>query len=82
MNGRVSVYINKCRFFLKRLSDFLAANWERPYSVVSGWVRARLSFAILRAALLQYSPTTTSHYHALSRLSTRAPRKELLCATA
>ena len=30
---------------------------------------------------LQYSPTTTSHYHALSRLSTRAPRKELPCAT-
>ena len=39
-------------FFVKRMSDFLAAKWERPYSVVSGWVRARLSFAILRAALL------------------------------
>ena len=38
--------------FVKRMSDFLAANWERPYSVVSGWVRARLSFAILRTALL------------------------------
>ena len=34
------------------ISDFLAARWERPYSVVMGWVRARLSFAILRAALL------------------------------
>ena len=31
---------------------------------------------------IQYSPTTTSHYHALSRLSTRAPPKELPCATA
>ena len=38
--------------FVKRMSDFLAAKWERPYSVVSGWVRARLSFVILRAALL------------------------------
>ena len=37
---------------MKRLGDFLAAKWERPYSVVLGWVRARLSFAILRAALL------------------------------
>ena len=39
-------------FVVKRLSDFLAARWERPYSVVMGWVRARLSFAILRTALL------------------------------
>ena len=36
-------------FFVKRFSDFLSAKWERPYN---GWVRARLSFAILRAALL------------------------------
>jgi len=26
--------------------------WEQLFSVVSGWVRAQLSFAILRAALL------------------------------
>ena len=43
---------SESEFFVKRLSDFLAAKWERPYSVVIGWVRARLSFAILRAALL------------------------------
>ena len=43
---------SEAEFFVKRLSDFLAARWERPYSVVMGWVRARLSFAILRAALL------------------------------
>ena len=34
-------------FFVKRLSDFLASKWERPYSVVMGWVRAHLSFTIL-----------------------------------
>ena len=39
-------------FFIKRLGDFLAARWERPYSVLMGWVMARLSFAILWAALL------------------------------
>jgi len=39
-------------FFVKRLSDFLAAKWESPYGVVMGWVRARLSVAILRAMLL------------------------------
>ena len=43
---------SEAEFFVKRMSDFLAAKWERPYSVVSGWVRACLSFAILRAALL------------------------------
>ena len=43
---------SEAAFFVKRMSDFLAAKWERSYSVVSGWVRARLSFAILRAVLL------------------------------
>ena len=43
---------SEAEFFVKRLGDFLAARWERPYSVVMGWVRARLSFAVLRAALL------------------------------
>jgi len=43
---------SEAEFFVKRMSDFLAAKWEMPYSVVTGWARARLSFAILRAALL------------------------------
>ena len=43
---------SEAEFYVKRLGDFLAARWERPYSVVMGWVRVRLSFAILRAALL------------------------------
>ena len=44
--------------FVKRLCDFLAARWERPYSVM-GWVRARLSFVILWAALLCVSGSST-----------------------
>ena len=43
---------SEAEFFVKRLGDFLAARWERLYSVVMGWVRARLTFAILQAALL------------------------------
>ena len=42
----------EAEFFIKRLGDFLAARWERPYGVVMGWMRARLSFAVLWAALL------------------------------
>ena len=33
---------SEAEFFVRRLGDFLAAKWERPYSVVMGWVRARL----------------------------------------
>ena len=39
-------------FFLKRLSDHLAARWEYPFSIIMGWIRVRLSFAILRATML------------------------------
>ena len=49
---RWHAYSFEAEFFNKRLDDFLAARWERPYSVVMGWVRACLSFAILQAALL------------------------------
>ena len=44
--------VRRLSFFVKRLGDLLAVKWERPYSVVNGWVRACLSFAILQAALL------------------------------
>ena len=43
---------SEAEFFVKRMSDILVAKWERSYSVVTGWVRAHFSFAILRAALL------------------------------
>ena len=39
-------------FFIHRLCDFLSIKWERPFSLVMNWIRARLSFAILRATLL------------------------------
>ena len=42
----------EARFFVQRLSDNLSMKWEQPFGVVSSWVRAHLSFAILRAALL------------------------------
>ena len=42
----------EARFFVQRLSDNLSMKWEQPFGVVSSWVRACLSFAILRAALL------------------------------
>jgi len=43
---------SEAEFFVKRIGDFLPAKWKRPYTVVMRWVRGRLSFAILWAALL------------------------------
>ena len=34
-------------FFLCRLADRLSSKWEMPYSLVMGWVQARLLFAVL-----------------------------------
>ena len=38
--------------FLKRLGDCLAVKWDKSYSEVMGWVRARLMFAVLRSSIM------------------------------
>ena len=38
--------------FLRRLGDCLAVKWERSYSEVMGWIRARLVFAVLRSSIM------------------------------
>ena len=35
--------------FLRHLAEKLSAGWERSYGEVLGWIKARLSFAIVRA---------------------------------
>ena len=39
-------------FFLCHMADRLSAKWERSYSEAIGWIRSRLSYAVLRATLL------------------------------
>ena len=39
-------------FLIRRLCDSLCVKWEKSFSLVMNWMRARLSFAILRATLL------------------------------
>ena len=34
--------------FLHRLAEKLSAGWERSYGEVLGWIKAQLSFAIVR----------------------------------
>ena len=38
--------------FLRRLGERLSVKWERSYSQVMEWVRARISFDVLRATIL------------------------------
>ena len=42
----------EARAFLQQIADLLSAKWEMDYSLVMGWIRTRLSFAILCATLL------------------------------
>ena len=51
---------SEAEYFVKRLGDFLAEKCERLYSVVMGWIRAHLSFAILWATLLHVHGTDPS----------------------
>jgi hypothetical protein len=39
----------EAKTFLKKLSSLLAEKWEKPYSVVCGYVNAQVSIAIVRA---------------------------------
>jgi len=42
----------QCHLVLKRLAEQLSKKQNLPLSVVSGWLRCRLSFALLRTTLL------------------------------
>jgi hypothetical protein len=42
----------EAKVLLKRLSDLLADKWDKPYSVVCGYVNARMSIVITRATHL------------------------------
>ena len=40
------------KIFLRRLADRLASKCDKPYSIITNWVKLRLNFAILRASNL------------------------------
>ena len=46
------VFGSEAEVFLKRLGEKLAAKWDRGNSQVMGWLRARMSFAILQTSIL------------------------------
>ena len=42
----------EANFLLKRLAQSISIKWEKPLGQTTGWLRAKLSFAILRATNL------------------------------
>ena len=57
----------KARFFLHRLADRLSSKLERPYSLVMGWIQARLLFAGLRATMHDLCETIKSKVEVIGR---------------
>ena len=43
---------SEAEVFLKRASESLSSKWGKSYSEIMGWVRTRMSFAILRTSIL------------------------------
>ena len=46
------MYANEAEVFLTRVVERLMIKWERIYCEVMGWIRTRMSFAILRSSIL------------------------------
>ena len=49
----------------KRLATLIAMKIDTPYSVTMGWIRCRLSFSLLQAAIMCLRRTRSSVGHAL-----------------
>ena len=49
--------------FYKRLADLISSKQQKPYSNVMCWLRCRLSFAILRSAIMCVRGSRSSHNH-------------------
>ena len=48
----------------KRLASLIAAKRDEPYSMTMGWIRCRLSFSLLRAAIMCVRGVRSSMGHA------------------
>jgi len=53
----------KCHLVIKRLAEKMSMKQNLSFSVVSGWLRCRLSFALLRTTLLCVRATRSKKVH-------------------
>ena len=51
--------------FYKRLADLLSNKLDVPYSSLMGWLRCKLSFEILRSAVMCIRGSSSSRHHAI-----------------
>eukprot|EP00731_Ephydatia_muelleri_P016081 Em0009g505a len=49
--------------FYKRLADLLSDKQDKAYSLIMGWLRCRLSFAILHSAIMCLRRSRSSYYN-------------------
>ena len=55
--------------FYRRLADGISRKERKEYSVIMGWFRCRLSFAILRSAILCIRGSRSSHHRPINELN-------------
>ena len=55
--------------FYRRLADGISRKERKEYSVIMGWLRCRLSFAILRSAILCIRGSRSSHHRPINELN-------------
>ena len=55
--------------FYKRLADLLSHKQGKSYGVVMGWLRCRLSFAILRSAIMCIRGTRSTFGHPIMEVN-------------
>ena len=55
--------------FYKRLADGISRKERKEYSVVMGWIRCRLPFAILRSAILCIRGSRSSRHHPVHEIN-------------
>ena len=51
----------ECSTYYRRLADMISIKQDKPYSLVVSWLRTRLSYASLRAAVLCIHESRSSH---------------------
>ena len=68
--------------FYKRLADLLSHKRHVPYSSIIGWLRCKLSFAILRSAVLCIRGSRSSIHHPIKDINISPACSRGLCAQA
>ena len=63
--------------YLKRLSSYLSEKWEKCYSEVIGWVRARVQVCILRSVSLCLRGSRTKWLSSIIEDGSALPRLEV-----